>query len=73
MEFNNKRKFSKERFQKLFLHRDIWNPRIQLSYAKKMKGLNEPEPVTEEKARKLVQDIGQSLLLLIGKSYNVVT
>ena len=66
MEFNNKRKFSKERFNKLFLHRDIWNPKIQLSFAKKTKGGNEPDPVTEEKARKMVQDIGQTLLLFIG-------
>jgi hypothetical protein len=66
MQFNNKRKFSKERYEKLFLYRDIWNSKIQLSYEKKVKGLKEPEPVSEEKARKLVQDIGQSLLLFIG-------
>jgi len=70
MQFNNKRKFSKERFEKLFLRRDIWNPRIALSYEKKIKGLKEPEPVSEEKAQKMVLDIGQTLLLFIGKRKN---
>ena len=68
MEFNNKRKFSKERFEKLFLKRDIWNPRIRMSYEKKVKGLKEPEPVSEERARKMVQDLGQTFLLFIGKA-----
>lgn len=67
MEFNHKRKFSKERFEKLFLHREIWNPQIALSFQKKIKGAKEPEPVSPERAQKLVQDLGQTLLLFIGK------
>ena len=67
MQFNNKRKFSKERFEKLFLRRDIWNPRITLSYEKKVKGLKDPEPVSEEKAQKMVLDLGQTLLLFVGR------
>ncbi|MEL6702593.1 MAG: hypothetical protein AAFO58_13085 [Pseudomonadota bacterium] len=67
MQFNNKRKFSKERYEKLFLDRDLWNPRIQLSYEKKIKGLKQPDPVTEEKAQKLALDVGQSFLLFVGK------
>lgn len=67
MEFNHKRKFSKERFEKLFLRRNIWDPQITLSFQKKPKGVKDPEPVSQERAQKMVQDLGQTLLLFIGR------
>lgn len=72
MGFNQGKKFSKEKMEKLLLSRDIWQSGTEYLFKKKNKNLPDPEPITQEQAEKLAISIGKIFLLMIERNFLVL-
>ena len=73
MQFNQGKKFSREKFEKLLLERNVWDEKVNFQFLKKKKNLPDPEPLSEEQAKKIALDIGRTLLLNIERNYVVLS
>lgn len=65
MQFNHGKKFSADKFKKMFLERDVWASYAQLAFQKKNKVIL--EEVSPQQAQKMVRDIVRAFLLMIGQ------